>query len=117
VTRPGDKRLDDILAVADEVASIVARGKSDFDDDIALRRALERCLEIIGEAAKSLDDELRAAIPEVPWTEVVRLRDRLSHHYHRIEADQLWVTADADVPQIAQAIRNWRDQRREEPPR
>jgi uncharacterized protein with HEPN domain len=82
VTRADDKRLDDILAVADEVASIVSRGKNQFDDDVALRRAVERCLEIIGEAAKSIDDELRAAIADVPWTEVIRLRDRLSHHYH-----------------------------------
>jgi uncharacterized protein with HEPN domain len=117
VTRPGDKRLDDILAVADEVASFVARGKNNFDDDIAVRRALERCLEIIGEAAKSLDDELRVAIPDVPWTEVIRLRDRLSHHYHRVEANQLWVTADIDVPQMARAIRNWRNQQPDEPPR
>jgi uncharacterized protein with HEPN domain len=36
--------------------------------------ALERCLKIIGEAAKSIDEERRAAIPDVPWTEVIRLR-------------------------------------------
>ena len=52
MTRADDKRLDDILAVADEVASIVSRGKNQFDDDVALRRAVERCLEIIGEAAQ-----------------------------------------------------------------
>ena len=63
MTRPSDKRLDDILGIADEVASIVARAKHNFDDDLALRRALERCLGIIGEAAKSIDDERRAAIP------------------------------------------------------
>jgi len=83
-------------------------GKDNFDDDIALRRALERCLEIIGEAAKALGDETRVAIAEVPWTEVIRLRDRLSHHYHRIEAEQLWVTAEVDAPRMATAIKEWR---------
>jgi uncharacterized protein with HEPN domain len=114
VTRSDGKRLDDILDVADEIASIVARGKNNFDDDIALRRAVERCLEIVGEAAKSVDDEVRASIPDVPWTEVIRLRDRLSHHYHRVEADQLWVTADTEVPKMAGAIRNWRSQQQDE---
>lgn len=37
-------------------------------------------LEIIGEASKARGDEARDALPQVPWTEMIRLRDRLSHH-------------------------------------
>lgn len=109
MTRADDKRLDDTLAAPAEIADIVSRGKNKFDDDVALRRALERCLEIIGEAAKALGDETRVALPHVPWTEMIRL-DRLSHHYHRVEPDQLWVTADVDVPQMATAIEDGRRQ-------
>jgi uncharacterized protein with HEPN domain len=51
------------------------RGKDQFYDEVALRRARPGALpEIIGEAAKSIDEERRAAIPDVPWTEVIRLR-------------------------------------------
>lgn len=39
---------------------------------------------------------------------MIRLRDRLSHHYHRIEAEQLWVTAEVDAPRMATAIKEWR---------
>jgi len=74
VTRADDKRLDDILAAAAEIADIVSRGKNKFDDDVALRRALERCLEIIGDAAKALADVTRFSLPDVPWTEMIRLR-------------------------------------------
>jgi uncharacterized protein with HEPN domain len=112
VSRPADKRLDDILAAAVEIADIVNRGKNNFDHDVALRRALERGLEIIGEAAKALGDETRVAISDVPWSEVIRLRDRLSRHYHRIEAEQLWVTAEVDVPRMATAIKDWRTRQR-----
>lgn len=66
MTRPEDKRLDDILAAAAEIADIVSRGKNNFDDDIALRRALERCLEIIGEAAKALGDRHESLLPKCP---------------------------------------------------
>lgn len=52
MTRADDKRLDDILATTAEIADIVSRRKDKFDRDVALRRAVERCLEIIGEAAK-----------------------------------------------------------------
>jgi hypothetical protein len=46
---------------------------------------------------------------------MTRPRDRLSHHYHRVEADQLWVTADTNVPNMARAIRNWRTNRTTSP--
>jgi len=48
---------------ADEIASIVSRGGAAFDDGVVLRRAVERCLEIIGEAAKSVSPELRRGHP------------------------------------------------------
>lgn len=108
MTRHDDKRLDDILATVVEVADIVHRGRDAFDEDVTLRRALERCLEIIGEAAKSLTDETREQIAQVPWSQVIRLRDRLSHHYHRVEPGQLWVTASTDVPALGAAIDTWR---------
>jgi uncharacterized protein with HEPN domain len=92
VSRPDDKRLDDIVEATIEIADIVARGRAAFDEDVALRRAMERCLEIVGEAAKSLSADVRDSIPNVSWSQVIRLRDRLSHHYHRVEADLVWVT-------------------------
>jgi uncharacterized protein with HEPN domain len=56
VSRADDARLDDIVAIGTEVASIVARGRSAYDADIALRRAVERCLELVGEASKALSE-------------------------------------------------------------
>ena len=108
MSRSDQKRLDDILGVAEEVAAIVERGRDAFDADIALRRALERCLEIIGEAAKALSNDSRHAIADVPWSEIIRLRDLLSHRYHRIEPDQLWVTAERDIPDLASAVAKFR---------
>lgn len=46
-------------------AGLVARGRAAFDDDPALWWALERCIEIAGEAANHLSDETRAAYPSV----------------------------------------------------
>ncbi len=111
MSRSDAKRLDDIAAASAEIADIVGRGKAMFDKDLVLRRAMERCLEIVGEAAKALSDEVRSALPGVPWSDVVRLRDRLSHHYHRIDPDELWTTAQIDVPQLAAALADWRAQR------
>jgi uncharacterized protein with HEPN domain len=94
-----------MLMAADEIASIVSRGRAAFDDDVVLRRAVERCLEIIGEAAKSVSPELRGAHPDVPWSDMAKIRDRLSHHYHRIDPAQLWTVAEDDAPVAAERLR------------
>jgi hypothetical protein len=59
---------------ADEIAVIVQRGRDAFDADVALRRAVERCLEIIGEASKAISPTLTAAHPEIPWSDMAKVR-------------------------------------------
>ena len=52
--------------------------------------ALERALEIIGEAVKRLPAELCAAYPAVPWRLIAGMRDRLSHGYDDVDHENLW---------------------------
>jgi len=66
VSRSDDERIADILDAADELEVIVGRGRLAFDDDPILRRAAERLLEIIGEAANTLAGETTARYPHVP---------------------------------------------------
>ena len=94
-----------MVMAAGEIASIVERGRGAFDSDIVLRRAVERCLEIMGEAAKAVSVEFAAAHPEVPWSDMAKVRDRLSHHYHRVDPDQLWTMASVDVPTVLLQLR------------
>lgn len=93
---------------ADEIASVVARGRPAFDDDVALRRAIERCLEIMGEAAKAVSPSITSANPEIAWSDMAKIRDRLSHHYHRVDPGQLWAIATVDVPATAAGLRRVR---------
>ena len=92
------QRVDDMLDAIAEIGALVARGAAAYKSDPTLRRALERCLEIVGEASKSLSDPTRGQMPGVPWADVIRLRDRLSHHYHRVDPDQLWAIAVGEIP-------------------
>ena len=62
--------------------------RSDLDDEL-LRLALTKLVEIVGEAAKSISSDGRAAIPDVPWRAAARMRDRLVHHYFDINLDVL----------------------------
>jgi uncharacterized protein with HEPN domain len=106
VSRTDGQRLDDLLDAADELAGIVDRGRESFDADPILRRAAERLLEIIGEAATGLAEETTGRHPTVPWRDITRLRILLAHHYHRVDPSQVWNIAAEHVPAMAAALRS-----------
>ncbi len=60
--------------------------------------AVIRNLEIIGEAAKRLDEVYRAAHPEIPWSALAGLRDVLIHQYEGIDLEREWAIVENDLP-------------------
>jgi uncharacterized protein with HEPN domain len=105
VSRRDDQRIADILEAADEIAGIVADGIEAYRADRLRRLAVERLLEIVGEAARALSDEARVRYSDVPWTDVVGLRTLLAHHYQRIDPAQVWVIAVESLPAMARSLR------------
>ncbi|MBE03462.1 MAG: nucleotidyltransferase [Oceanospirillales bacterium] len=68
-----------------------------------------RNLELLGEAATHIPDEIRAAHPEIPWRMIIATRNRLIHGYLGIDDDTLWSIIQDDVPELLpllQAIKN-----------
>jgi uncharacterized protein with HEPN domain len=105
LSRSDQDRLADILEATDEVAALVAPGKGLWDSDRIRRLAVERLLEIVGEAARAMSKEGRRRFPEVPWRDIVDLRTVLAHHYQRVDQNQVWVIATTAVPDLARALR------------
>lgn len=83
------------------IARLVDRGREVFDQDEAVSDAMERSLEILGEAANAVSAETQALYPSIDWRRIVKLRILLAHHYHRIESDQIWTIAVEDVRLLA----------------
>lgn len=104
MSRNDDDRVHDILDAAARAARIVADGEDVFREDDVRQLAVERLLEIIGEAARAMTDEGRDRFPEVPWSDVVGLRTLLAHHYHRIDPGQVWVVATGSLPPLVRAL-------------
>ena len=101
MTRNDEQRIADMLEVAAQIAELVSRGRETFDQDIAVRYALERLLEILGEAATSVSTATQERLSAVAWRDISRLRIVLAHHYHRIDPDQVWSMATQDVSRVA----------------
>jgi len=90
-------RHDDLVSLrqmldhAREAVSFVeGRARQDLDTERVLTLALVQLLQIIGEAAGRVSPSRRAECPEVPWSEIVALRNRLIHGYDTIDLDILW---------------------------
>jgi uncharacterized protein with HEPN domain len=65
-----------------------------------LSLALVRLLEIVGEAATRVSEELRARHPQIAWRQIISLRNRLIHGYDAVDLDILWQILHEDVPQL-----------------
>ena len=68
-----------------------------------------RNLELIGEAATRVPDDVRAAHPQVPWRLMVATRNRLIHGYLGIDNDTLWSIVVSDVPALLPTLRTVKD--------
>lgn len=100
-------RLKHMLEAADAIAGYVARGRTEFDDDAAVRDAILYQIIVLGEASKEAlkaDPDIASAYPDVDWSPVARMRDRVAHHYWATDYEVVWVTACDAVPALRGAL-------------
>jgi len=93
--------LKDILdAISDIEAFIASINEAEFYKNKEKKYAVVRAIEIIGEAAKNLSKELRAKYKEIPWKEIVGMRDKLIHGYFGIKWELIWETIKNKIPEL-----------------
>lgn len=99
--------LRDMLDYAGKaVTAVRSRRRDDLDTDEILAAAVERFIEVIGEAASKVSEATRESIPGVPWHEIVGIRNRLIHGYAAVDHDVVWAVVTADLPALVAALKN-----------
>lgn len=72
--------------------------------DVKTTLALERAVEIVGEAAKNVSIETKAQLAELPWRDMVRTRDFFAHRYFRIDVEILWHIVEDNLPELIEVL-------------
>ncbi|EON77812.1 hypothetical protein ADIS_1731 [Lunatimonas lonarensis] len=101
------KYVLDIESVIEEIESIKQKTQNDFQnfsDDIILQRAVERDLEIIGEATRKMT-EINPALQITASKNIIGLRNIISHAYDTVEPEMLWGIIQKNIPVLADEIR------------
>jgi uncharacterized protein with HEPN domain len=94
-------RLRHMLEMAQFIQSTSpGKTRASLDEDMTLQLALTRAVEIIGEAASQVSDELRQSLPQIPWGSIIGMRNWLIHAYFNINLDILWNTITESVPSL-----------------
>ncbi len=80
------------------------RERGDLDTNRMLNLAVVRLLEIIGEAANRISETGRSGLPELPWPQIVGLRNRIVHGYDVINLDIVWKIVHEDLPPLIEQL-------------
>ncbi len=104
--KPDAAYLWDMFDAASAVSEFVSsRNFNDYLKDRMLRAAIERNIEIIGEAAGKISSAFRKVHPEIPWRRIIAQRHVLIHEYGEIKHELIWKVATLHIPELIQMLK------------
>lgn len=86
--------------VRQALSLVKGKSRSDYDQDLALRLALARLIQTIGEAARRVSPEGQAAHPKIEWRDVIGMRHKIGHDYMTVDSDIVWLVVTKDLPAL-----------------
>ncbi|HIK24042.1 MAG TPA: DUF86 domain-containing protein [Thermosynechococcus sp. M3746_W2019_013] len=102
--RDPKERLRDILDAIARIERYASRGREAFEHDELIQVWIFHHIQIIGEAAAKLGRDFHKVHPEVPWPQIVAMRNVLVHEYFGIDLGEVWKTVERDLPALKLAI-------------
>ena len=98
------ERLLDILEAIERIEKYAQEGRSTFESDELIQTWIVHHITIIGEACRSLSGDFQAQHANVPWADIVGMRNILVHQYFGIDTDAVWGVVENDIPDLKENI-------------
>ena len=104
--------LHHMLDAANRAVQYTAgRTRDDLASDDLLALAVVRLIEILGEAARNVSEDIKVRHSQVPWRQVISTRNRLIHGYFDVDLDILWAIIENDLPKLVPQLEDILDER------
>ena len=87
-------------ATAEILTFLKGQTKTDLDENRMLQLAVIKDLEIIGEAANNISVDTKTAYPDIPWRQMIGMRNRLVHAYFGVNVAVVWQTVQENLPTL-----------------
>ncbi len=98
------ERLLDILEAIERIEKYAAKGKADFLQDELIQNWMVNHIALIGEACRALPEEFQVEHANVPWADIIAMRNLLVHHYFGIDVEAVWSVVERDIPELKMNI-------------
>jgi uncharacterized protein with HEPN domain len=102
--RDDREKLHDILEAIERINRYAVLGRERFNSDELVQTWFILHLQIIGEASRALAQETRELSPEIPWKQMIGMRNVLSHNYFEIDLDIVWSAVTINLPRLKPQI-------------
>ena len=96
--RHDGERLRDILEAIERIERYVQQGRDAFDHNELVQVWIIHHIQVVGEAVRHLSDALRAEHADLPWAQIIGMRNILVHDYFGIDLEAVWSTVVQDLP-------------------
>jgi len=98
------ERLRDMVEAIERIERYASRGRQAFDADELLQTWIIHHLEILGEAAARIPDDVRERGGDIAWPEIVGMRNILVHGYFGIDTTLVWTAVERDIPVLRKKL-------------
>jgi uncharacterized protein with HEPN domain len=98
--RDDKERLLDIKEAVERIKKYSGCGREAFEKDELIQNWIIHHLQIIGEAAARISEDFQSRNPQVPWSEIIGMRNVLVHDYFGVDFDVVWNVVERDMPEL-----------------
>jgi uncharacterized protein with HEPN domain len=97
-------RLNHALVAIDHVFQFSSEGHAVYDQSILMQSAINRQIQIVGEALRTIPVDFRQDHSEIAWAIIVGIRNVLVHRYYEVKKDIIWVIIERDLPVLKKQL-------------
>lgn len=102
--RDDREKLLDIKTAIERIDKYAVQGRQSFEQNELIQTWFIQHLQIIGEASRVLSTNIREQNPQIPWSQIIGMRNILTHNYFEIDLEIVWSVVERELPNLKSQI-------------